>query len=99
MNWMTLGLYAGSVLGLVLALSLAMTTGRSSGSVFRRSWSGSFADKLAEGVERAILEVQAIEQPEKRHSLNEVRSPHIPGDEGAGPDDPKRTTREQTPEA
>jgi len=82
------GLWSGALLLVFLVLSLAQTTGRPTGSVFRRSWSGSFADGLAKGVERAILEVQAIEQPEKRHSLNEHRATRISEDPSGGPDDP-----------
>jgi hypothetical protein len=56
--------------------------------LFRRSWSGSFAEGLAKGVEGAILEVQAIEQPEKRPSRNEHKATRISVDDSGGPDDP-----------
>lgn len=88
-----ISLWSGAVILLLLILNLAQTTGRPSGSVFRRSWSGSFAEGLAKGVEEAILEVQAIEQPEKRHSRNEHKATRISEDGSGGPDDPGRARR------
>jgi hypothetical protein len=85
MNWV---LWAGGALALLVVLNLAASTGRPSGSVFRRSWSGGFAEGLARGVERAITEFQAIEEPDKRHALDEQKAPKISEDGEAGPDDP-----------
>ena len=89
---LNLGLWSGGVILLLLILNLAQTAGRSSGSVFRRSWSGSLSEGLAKGVEEALLEVQAIEQPEKRHSGNEHKATKISFDDSGGPDDPARAT-------
>lgn len=90
---LNLGLWSGGIMLLLLILNLAQTTGRPSGSVFRRSWSGSFAEGLAKGVQEAILEVQAIEQPEKRYSRNEHKATRIFADDSGGPDDPGKASR------
>ena len=90
---LNLGLWSGGIMLLLIILNLAQTTGRPTGSVFRRSWSGSFAEGLAKGVQEAILEVQAIEQPEKRYSRNEHKATKIFADESGGPDDPGKASR------
>ena len=82
-------LWSGSLVLLLIILNLAQTTGRQDGSIFRRTWSGSFAEGLAKGVEEAILEVQAIEQPEKRYARNEHKATRIVADDSGGPDDPR----------
>ena len=91
---LNLGLWSGAIALLVVILSLAQTTGRSSGSIFRRSWSGGFAEGLAKGVQEAIMEVQAIEQPEKRHLRTERKATKRSEDESGGPDDPGRSSGE-----
>jgi hypothetical protein len=92
---LNLGLWSAGVVLLLIVINLAQTTGRPCGSIFRRSWGGSFALGLAKGVEEAILEVQAIEQPEKRYSRNEHKHRAAKGsvDESGGPDDPGRASR------
>lgn len=90
---LNVGLWSGAIALLLLVLNLAQTCGRPTGSVFRRSWSGSFAEGLAKGVQEAILEVQAIEQPEKRYSRNEHKATRISQDDSGGPDDPGRASR------
>lgn len=90
---LSLGVWSGAIVLLLLVLNLAQTTGRPSGSVFRRSWSGSFSEGLAKGVEEAILEVQAIEQPEKRYSRNEHKATRISVDDSGGPDNPDRASQ------
>lgn len=76
----------------LVVLCLAQTTGRPSGSIFRRSWSGSFSEGLTKEVVEAIMEVQAIEQPEKRHLRTERKATKSSVDESGGPDDPGRAS-------
>jgi hypothetical protein len=85
---LTMCLWSAAIAALLVALNLAASTGRTKGSVFRRSWSGGFAGGLARGVERALLEFQAIEEPARRHSLDERKATRIAEDEQGGPDDP-----------
>jgi hypothetical protein len=84
----TLGLWAGALIALVLTLNLAATTGRTNGSVFRRTWSGTFASRLGRGAEKAILEFQAIEEPFRRHALDQKGATQIEEEGEGGPDDP-----------
>jgi hypothetical protein len=90
---LNLGLWSGGVMLLLVVMGLAQTTGRPSGSIFRRSWSGSFSEGLVKGVEEAIMEVQAIEQPEKRHLRSERKATRGSVDDSGGPDDPGRGSR------
>jgi hypothetical protein len=82
-----LSLWAGGLLLLLLVLGLAASTGRPR-SPFRRGAGAMIGNALMRGLAEGLAAFQAIEEPQRRHVLEEKKASRVEQDEEAGPDKP-----------
>lgn len=81
----TLTLWLGGLLLLLAVLSMAASTGRAR-STFRRGAGAVIGNALMRGLAEGLAAFQAIEEPQRRHVLEQKKGGQVEQDEEGGPD-------------
>lgn len=81
----TLSLWILGVLILLAVLGMAASTGRAR-SAFRRGAGAVIGNALMRGLAEGLAAFQAIEEPQRRHVLEQKKGGKVEQDEEGGPD-------------